>query len=65
MSDRPKLCDWCHLDSDEVPVSERVHAEVRITFTDLEGVVLDFAYLCSQCAKRGATWDGRMLDAKD
>ncbi len=51
-----KPCDWC---------DDETAAVVRVTYTDLEGTVLDMAYLCEQCCKRGATWNGKAIDAHD
>jgi hypothetical protein len=59
MKKKVTLCDWCNAGEKDTPV---VPACVRVTFTDLEGVILDGLSLCGPCAKRGVTFDGRIAD---
>ena len=45
-------CEWCE-----------DLGNVKVAITDLEGVLKDVVVLCSECAKRGVTWNGRAIDA--
>lgn len=50
-------CDWCGPDFED--------AKYRFTITDLNGVVLDYCYLCGECSKRGVTFNGTIIDSAD
>ena len=54
-----KLCDWCSLPEEPIP------AVVRVTYTNLDGVVIDSTYLCEECKKRGAMLRGSLIDSAD
>lgn len=62
-----KLCDWCTIDRTQFPdVPElNIHADFRLSVTDMDGILLSSICLCAECAKRGATFDGHDFDAKN